>query len=73
LNWQAVIRFVVDHSQFVRVAPCASSTLLGEQSSESLVDVERQEPMGEMWFFFLEKASAGSTKGMIPCLNVVCF
>lgn len=35
---------------FVHVALHASSTLLEEQSSESLVDVERQEPRGcKVW------------------------
>ena len=53
LNWQALEFFNVNHSQCVHVALYVSSTTLGEQSSESLVDVERQEPSGCMvWCWF---------------------
>lgn len=57
LNWQAMNFFVVDHSRSVHVALYVSSTILGEQSSESLVDVERQEPSG--WMVWL--VSTGQT------------
>jgi hypothetical protein len=56
------------HSQSVHVALYVSSTSLGEQSSESLVDVERQEPRGRIF-----SSGFGWSRSFEKCENFHAF